>query len=35
VQDAAILMRSMAGHDPKDTTSVDIDVPNYEAAIGK
>src|SRR5580698_7613909 len=35
VRDAAILMRSMSGHDPKDTTSVDIDVPNYEAAIGK
>src|SRR6186713_2569704 len=34
-RDAAILMRSMAGHDPKDTTSVDIAVPGYEAAIGK
>jgi len=35
VRDTAILMRSMAGHDPKDTTSVDRPVPNYEAAIGK
>src|SRR5213596_2287186 len=35
VRDAAILMRSMAGHDPKDTTSVDRVVPDYEAAIGK
>src|SRR6476660_9739177 len=35
VRDSAILMRSMAGHDPKDTTSVDIAVPDYEAAIGK
>jgi aspartyl-tRNA(Asn)/glutamyl-tRNA(Gln) amidotransferase subunit A len=35
VRDAAILMRSMAGHDPKDTTSVDRPVPDYEAAIGK
>ena len=35
VRDAAILLRSMAGHDPKDTTSVDIAVPDYEAAIGK
>src|SRR5580700_8516575 len=35
VRDAAILMRSMAGHDPKDTTSVDREVPDYEAAIGK
>jgi aspartyl-tRNA(Asn)/glutamyl-tRNA(Gln) amidotransferase subunit A len=34
-RDAAILMRSMAGHDPKDTTSVDRVVPDYEAAIGK
>src|SRR3954452_2516474 len=33
-RDAAILMRSMAGHDPKDTTSADRVVPNYEAAIG-
>ncbi|MBX9821208.1 Asp-tRNA(Asn)/Glu-tRNA(Gln) amidotransferase subunit GatA [Afipia birgiae] len=35
VRDTAILMRSMAGHDPKDTTSVDHPVPDYEAAIGK
>src|ERR1700751_5540985 len=35
VRDAAILMRSMAGHDPKDTTSVDRAVPDYEASIGK
>src|SRR2546421_257896 len=35
VRDAAILLRSMAGHDAKDTTSVDIEVPDYEAAIGK
>jgi aspartyl-tRNA(Asn)/glutamyl-tRNA(Gln) amidotransferase subunit A len=35
VRDTSILMRSMAGHDPKDTTSVDRPVPDYEAAIGK
>jgi aspartyl-tRNA(Asn)/glutamyl-tRNA(Gln) amidotransferase subunit A len=35
VRDAAIMLRSMAGHDPKDTTSVDIAVPDYEAAVGK
>jgi len=35
VRDAAILLRSMAGHDPKDTTSVDAAVPDYEAAIGR
>src|SRR5712672_30748 len=35
VRDAAILLGSMAGHDPKDTTSVDRSVPDYEAAVGK
>jgi aspartyl-tRNA(Asn)/glutamyl-tRNA(Gln) amidotransferase subunit A len=35
VRDCAILLRSMAGHDPKDTTSVDRPVPDYEAALGK
>ncbi|MGQ4272953.1 Asp-tRNA(Asn)/Glu-tRNA(Gln) amidotransferase subunit GatA [Terrihabitans sp. B22-R8] len=35
VRDTAILMRSMAGHDPKDSTSVDIAVPDYEAAVGR
>jgi aspartyl-tRNA(Asn)/glutamyl-tRNA(Gln) amidotransferase subunit A len=35
VRDAAILMRSMSGHDPKDTTSVDMPVPDFEAAVGK
>jgi aspartyl-tRNA(Asn)/glutamyl-tRNA(Gln) amidotransferase subunit A len=34
VRDAAILLRSMAGHDPKDATSVDRSVPDYEAAVG-
>jgi aspartyl-tRNA(Asn)/glutamyl-tRNA(Gln) amidotransferase subunit A len=34
VRDAAILLKSMASVDPKDTTSVDIEVPDYEAAIG-
>jgi aspartyl-tRNA(Asn)/glutamyl-tRNA(Gln) amidotransferase subunit A len=35
VRDSAILLKSMASVDPKDTTSVDIEVPDYEAAIGK
>lgn len=35
VRDTSILMRSMAGHDPKDTTSVNVPTPDYEAAIGK
>jgi aspartyl-tRNA(Asn)/glutamyl-tRNA(Gln) amidotransferase subunit A len=34
VRDAAIMLRSMAGHDPKDTTSVDLPVPDYEAMVG-
>jgi aspartyl-tRNA(Asn)/glutamyl-tRNA(Gln) amidotransferase subunit A len=34
VRDCAILLRSMAGHDPKDTTCADIAVPDYEAFVG-
>ncbi|MGC6471724.1 MAG: Asp-tRNA(Asn)/Glu-tRNA(Gln) amidotransferase subunit GatA [Parvibaculales bacterium] len=33
VQDAAIMLEAMAGHDLKDTTSVDKPVPDYEAAL--
>ncbi|MFD0979049.1 Asp-tRNA(Asn)/Glu-tRNA(Gln) amidotransferase subunit GatA [Tropicimonas aquimaris] len=33
VRDAAIMLRAMAGHDPKDSTSADIPVPDFEAAI--
>ncbi len=35
VRDAAILLTSMAGEDPKDTTSVERPVPDYEQAIGR
>ena len=35
VQDCAILLGSMAGHDPRDTTSVDLPVPDFEAAISR
>jgi len=35
IRDAAIMLKSMASVDPKDTTSVDKPVPDYEAAIGK
>jgi aspartyl-tRNA(Asn)/glutamyl-tRNA(Gln) amidotransferase subunit A len=35
VRDAAILLKSMASTDAKDTTSVDLPVPDYEAAVGK
>ena len=33
VEDAAILMTSMAGFDPKDSTSVDLPVPDFAAAV--
>ncbi len=33
VRDAAIMLGAMAGHDPKDSTSVDVPVPNYELAL--
>jgi aspartyl-tRNA(Asn)/glutamyl-tRNA(Gln) amidotransferase subunit A len=35
VRDAAILLKSMASVDDKDTTSVDLPVPDYESAIGQ
>jgi aspartyl-tRNA(Asn)/glutamyl-tRNA(Gln) amidotransferase subunit A len=35
VRDAAILLKSMASVDVKDTTSVDLPVPDYEAALGQ
>jgi aspartyl-tRNA(Asn)/glutamyl-tRNA(Gln) amidotransferase subunit A len=35
VRDSAILLRSMAGHDAKDTTCVDRAVPDYERAVGR
>lgn len=34
VEDCALLLESMAGYDPKDSTSVDIPVPRYADAIG-
>jgi len=33
VRDAAVMLRAMAGHDPKDSTSVDEPVPDFEAAL--
>lgn len=35
VRDAAILLGTMASYDPKDSTSVDTPVPDYEAALAK
>ena len=33
VRDSAIMLRVMAGHDPKDSTSADLPVPDFEAAL--
>jgi aspartyl-tRNA(Asn)/glutamyl-tRNA(Gln) amidotransferase subunit A len=33
VTDTAILLATMAGHDPKDSTSVDVEVPDYESEL--
>jgi aspartyl-tRNA(Asn)/glutamyl-tRNA(Gln) amidotransferase subunit A len=35
VRDCAILLRSMAGHDCKDTTSADMPVPDFETAVSR
>ena len=32
-EDAAILLNVMQGHDPKDSTSVNVEVPDYEADL--
>jgi aspartyl-tRNA(Asn)/glutamyl-tRNA(Gln) amidotransferase subunit A len=33
VRDAAIMLEAMCSHDPKDSTSVDLAVPNFEALM--
>lgn len=33
VKDAAILLEAVAGHDPKDSTSVDCEIPDYASNI--
>ncbi len=33
VRDAAIMLGAMCGHDPKDSTSADLAVPDFEAAL--
>jgi aspartyl-tRNA(Asn)/glutamyl-tRNA(Gln) amidotransferase subunit A len=33
VRDAAIMLQAMAGHDTKDSTSADLPVPDFEAAL--
>lgn len=35
VEDCAILLRSMSGFDPRDSTSADRPVPDFEAACGR
>ncbi len=35
VRDAALLLQAIAGHDPKDSTSVPQAVPDYAAALGR
>jgi aspartyl-tRNA(Asn)/glutamyl-tRNA(Gln) amidotransferase subunit A len=35
VEDAAILLTSMAGHDPKDSTSLPIETPDFASFVGK
>ena len=34
-EDCALLLQSMAGYDPKDSTSVNCPVPNYAKAVGQ
>ena len=34
VRDAAIMLQSMCGHDPMDSTCADMPVPDFEAALG-
>ncbi len=33
VRDSAIMLQAMCGHDPKDSTSADLAVPDFEAAL--
>jgi aspartyl-tRNA(Asn)/glutamyl-tRNA(Gln) amidotransferase subunit A len=33
VRDCAIMLKAMAGHDPKDSTSADLAVPDFEAML--
>ncbi|MBL8556475.1 MAG: Asp-tRNA(Asn)/Glu-tRNA(Gln) amidotransferase subunit GatA, partial [Phenylobacterium sp.] len=35
VEDAAILLKSMSGHDPKDSTSLPVEVPDFPSFVGK
>jgi len=35
VRDAALMLQTLAGYDPEDTTSTDTPIPDYAAALGK
>jgi aspartyl-tRNA(Asn)/glutamyl-tRNA(Gln) amidotransferase subunit A len=35
VEDAAIMLRSMCGHDPKDSTSLPVETPDFASFVGK
>jgi aspartyl-tRNA(Asn)/glutamyl-tRNA(Gln) amidotransferase subunit A len=35
VEDTAIMLSSMAGHDPKDSTSLDVETPDFASFCGK
>ena len=35
VEDTALMLRSMSGHDPKDSTSLPVEVPDFSAFVGK
>ncbi len=35
VEDAALVLCAVAGHDPMDSTSVDVPVPDYRAELGR
>jgi aspartyl-tRNA(Asn)/glutamyl-tRNA(Gln) amidotransferase subunit A len=35
VKDAALLLEAMSGYDPKDATSLHVDVPSFSKAVGK
>jgi aspartyl-tRNA(Asn)/glutamyl-tRNA(Gln) amidotransferase subunit A len=35
VEDAAILLKSMSGHDPKDSTSLNVEVPDFPSFVGR
>ena len=34
VEDCALMLQAMAGHDPKDSTSADLPVPDWSAGLG-